>query len=187
MPLTSAPVGRPPLAFLRMSSTARISTSAPAAAPPMCCPRHRATGYPRPRARYGESRASLITRFPVARLAHRSQTAARRTAIPGSPTPDPDFFAHSGPPRRRWTTSRGTYNCTRYTVCSANLYRLRGLYAALLSFRTKHTHGHGTWYRANSGQANVRPPSSAVPHAAQWRRPRHALRHQHAARLCGVA
>ena len=41
---------------------------------------------------------------------------------------------------------------------------------------------HGTWYRANSGQANVQAPSHAVPHAARWRRPRHALRPQHAAR-----
>eukprot|EP00964_Phaeocystis_antarctica_P161487 scaffold133393_cov79-Phaeocystis_antarctica.AAC.2 len=41
---------------------------------------------------------------------------------------------------------------------------------------------HGTWYRANSGQANVKAPSHAVPHAARWRRPRHALRPQHAAR-----
>eukprot|EP00964_Phaeocystis_antarctica_P027437 scaffold15486_cov60-Phaeocystis_antarctica.AAC.3 len=41
---------------------------------------------------------------------------------------------------------------------------------------------HGTWYRANSGQANVQAPSHAVPHAARWRRPRHALRPQHAFR-----
>eukprot|EP00964_Phaeocystis_antarctica_P013116 scaffold7184_cov64-Phaeocystis_antarctica.AAC.4 len=41
---------------------------------------------------------------------------------------------------------------------------------------------HGTWYRANSGQANVQAPSSAVPHAAQWRRARHAHRPQHAPR-----
>eukprot|EP00964_Phaeocystis_antarctica_P005976 scaffold3261_cov67-Phaeocystis_antarctica.AAC.18 len=41
---------------------------------------------------------------------------------------------------------------------------------------------HGTWYRANSGQANVKAPTHAVPHAARWRRPRHALRPQHAAR-----
>eukprot|EP00964_Phaeocystis_antarctica_P085409 scaffold53944_cov76-Phaeocystis_antarctica.AAC.4 len=77
------------------------------------------------------------------------------------------------------TSVRGADACERVLIASLGAEQTTG------RPRDTNTTGmvHGTWYRANSGQANVQAPSHAVPHAARsWRRPRHALRPQHAAR-----